>query len=119
MITLDHVRTRRAFGETLWDKQVVRQKLADCASRVEAVKSLIYHTSWLDSQGRDCVREVSMIKVEAARTLQHVVWECQQLHGGAGYMQGMEIERLYRDARVQAIGGGASEVMLEEVAKRL
>lgn len=118
-ITLDHVRTRKAFGGTLWDKQVVRQKLAECAGRCEAIKRLIDHTAWLDADGRDCVKEVSMIKVEAARMLQHVVYECQQLHGGAGYMAGMEIERLYRDARVQAIGGGASEVMLEEVAKRL
>ena len=118
-ITLDYVRDRKAFGGTLWDKQAVRHKLAECAGRCEAVKRLIHHTAWLDAEGRDCVREVSMIKVEAARMLQQVVYECQQLHGGAGYMRGMEIERLYRDARVQAIGGGASEVMLEEVAKRL
>ncbi|MEM7211026.1 MAG: acyl-CoA dehydrogenase family protein [Pseudomonadota bacterium] len=118
-VTLEYVRDRKAFAETLWDKQVVRHKLAECAGRCEAVKRLVHHTAWLDAQGRDCVKEVSMIKVEAARMLQQVVYECQQLHGGAGYMRGMEIERLYRDARVQAIGGGASEVMLEEVAKRL
>lgn len=118
-ITLDYVRDRKAFGESLWDKQAVRQKLAQCAGRCEAVKRLVHHTAWLDAQGRDCVKEVSMIKVEAAAMLQQVVYDCQQLHGGAGYMHGMEIERLYRDARVQAIGGGASEVMLEEVAKRL
>ena len=118
-ITLDYVKDRKAFGATLWDKQVVRQKLAEAAARCEAVKRLIHHTAWLDAQGRDCVREVSMVKALAADMLQHVVWTCQQMHGGAGYMRGMEIERLYRDARVQAIGGGASEVMLEEVAKRM
>ncbi len=118
-ITLDHVRTRQAFGGTLWDKQVVRHKLADCATRLEATRALVYHTAWLENEGCDCVREVSMLKVHAAEMLQHVVHSCQQLHGGSGYMRGMEIERLYRDARVQAIGGGASEVMLEEVAKRL
>jgi len=118
-ITLDHVKTRKAFGGTLWDKQAVRLKLADCATKIAANKALVHHTAWLDAQGIDCVREVSMIKVNAARMIQEVVWECVQLHGGAGYMRGMEIERMYRDARVQAIGGGASEVMLEEVAKRL
>ena len=118
-ITLNYVKERKAFGGTLWDKQAVRQKLAAGCARCEAVKQLIYHTAWLDAQGRDCVKEVSMIKVEAAAMLQQVVYDCQQLHGGAGYMRGMEIERLYRDARVQAIGGGASEVMLEEVAKRI
>jgi acyl-CoA dehydrogenase len=118
-ITLAHVRQREAFGGTLWDKQVVRHKLADCAMRAEALKRLTHHVAWLDTQGRDCVREVSMLKAYAAEIVQHVVWECLQLHGGSGYMRGMEIERMYRDARVHAIGGGATEVMLEEVAKRL
>ena len=118
-ITLEHVRQREAFGGTLWDKQVVRHKLADCAMRAEALKRMTHHAAWLDAQGRDCVREVSMLKAYAAEVVQHVVWQCLQLHGGSGYMRGMEIERMYRDARVQAIGGGATEVMLEEVAKRL
>jgi acyl-CoA dehydrogenase len=118
-IALDHVRQRQALGGTLWDKQVVRHKLADCAMRAEALKRMTHHVAWLDAQGRDCVREVSMIKAYAAEVVQKVAWECLQLHGGSGYMRGMEIERLYRDARVHAIGGGASEVMLEEVAKRL
>ena len=118
-ITVEYVKERKAFGASLWDKQVVRQKLADCASRCAAVKALVHHTAWLDAGGRDCVKEVSMIKAQAAEMLQHVVWTCVQMHGGSGYMQGMEIERLYRDARVQAIGGGATEVMLEEVAKRM
>ena len=114
-----HVRQREAFGGTLWDKQVVRHKLADCAMRAEALKRMTHHVAWLDAQGRDCVREVSMLKAYAAEVVQKVVWECLQLHGGSGYMRGMEIERLYRDVRVHAIGGGATEVMLEEVAKRL
>jgi acyl-CoA dehydrogenase len=118
-ITLDHVRQREAFGGTLWDKQVVRHKLADCAMRAEALKRMTHHVAWADAQGRDCVREVSMLKAYAAEVVQHVAWQCLQLHGGSGYMRGMEIERLYRDVRVHAIGGGATEVMLEEVAKRL
>jgi acyl-CoA dehydrogenase len=118
-ITLAHVRQRQAFGGTLWDKQVVRHKLADCAMRVEALKRMTHHVAWLDARGRDCVREVSMLKAFAAEAVQKVVWECLQLHGGSGYMRGMEIERMYRDVRVHAIGAGATEVMLEEVAKRL
>jgi acyl-CoA dehydrogenase len=118
-ITLEHVRQRQAFGGTLWDKQVVRHKLADCAMRAEALKRMTHHVAWLDAQGRDCVREVSMLKAFAAEVVQKVVWECLQLHGGSGYMRGMEIERMYRDVRVHAIGAGATEVMLEEVAKRL
>ncbi len=118
-LTLEYVRSRQAFGAPLWDKQAVRQRLSMLAARVAAGRQLVYYAAWLDAQGRDCVKEVSMVKAEAAALLQQVVWTCQQMHGGAGYMRGMEIERLYRDARVQAIGGGATEVMLEEVAKRM
>ena len=118
-ITLEHVRTRRAFGAPLWDKQAVRHKLAHCATRVEAARHLVNHTAWLDAKGRDCVREVSMVKVFAAAMVQEVADTCLQLHGGSGYMRGMEIERLYRDVRIHSIGGGATEVMLDEIAKRM
>ena len=118
-ITVEHARARRAFGGTLWDKQSVRLKLADCATRAAATKQLVHHTAWLDAQGIDCVREVSMVKAHAAEMVQHVAHTCLQLHGGSGYMRGMEIERLYRDARIHSIGGGVTEVMLEEVAKRM
>ncbi len=60
-----------------------------------------------------------MIKVFCAEMVQEVVHSCLQLHGGSGYMRGMEIERLYRDARIHSIGGGATEVMLDEIAKRM
>jgi acyl-CoA dehydrogenase len=118
-LTLDYVRERRAFGAPLWDKQAIRQRLAMRAAQVEAARCLVYHAAWLDAQGRDCVKEVSMVKALCGELVNDVVYDCQQFHGGFGYMQGTAIERLVRDARVQAIGGGATEVMLEEVAKRL
>ena len=60
-----------------------------------------------------------MVKALCGELVNDVVYDCQQFHGGFGYMRGSAIERLVRDARVGAIGGGATEVMLEEVAKRL
>jgi len=60
-----------------------------------------------------------MAKAYCAELLNDVVYDCLQFHGGAGYMKESAIERMYRDARVLSIGGGATEVMLEEVAKRL
>ncbi|MHA1530188.1 MAG: acyl-CoA dehydrogenase family protein [Alphaproteobacteria bacterium] len=118
-ITLQHVQTRRAFGAPLWDKQAVRHKLAQCATRIEAARHLVNHTAWLAAAGRDCAREVSMVKVFCAGMVQEVADICLQLHGGSGYMRGMEIERLYRDVRIHSIGGGATEVMLDEIAKRI
>ncbi|MSP96098.1 MAG: acyl-CoA dehydrogenase [Betaproteobacteria bacterium] len=118
-LTLEYVRTRKAFGAPLWDKQAIRQRLSMLAAKVEAGRQLVLHAASLDSQGRDCVKEVSMAKAYCAELLNDVVYDCLQFHGGFGYIKEFAIERMYRDARVQPIGGGATEVMLEEVAKRL
>jgi acyl-CoA dehydrogenase len=118
-LTLEYVRTRKAFGAPLWDKQAIRQRLAMLAARVEAGRQLVQHAASLDAQGRDCVKEVSMAKAYCAELLNEVVYDCLQFHGGLGFIRESAIERMYRDARVQTIGGGATEVMLEEVAKRL
>lgn len=118
-LTIEHVRARKAFGSTLWEKQVVRQQLALLASRVEAARHFVYSVAAIDEMGIDCVKQVSMVKAICGELVNDVVDGCLQFHGGSGYMTGTPIERMYRDARVHAIGGGATEVMLEEVAKRL
>ena len=118
-LTLDWVTQRRAFGGTLWDKQTIRQRLAMRASQVEAARALVYQTAWRDAKGEAVVKEVSMIKALCGTLVNEVMYDCLQFHGGAGYMRESAIERMTRDARVQSIGGGATEVMLEEVAKRM
>jgi len=118
-MTVDYVRQRKAFGGTLWDKQAIRQRLSQRLAEVEAGRQLLYHSAWLDTRGRDCVKEVSMVKAYCGELVNRVMYDCQQFHGGFGYMREAAIERMVRDARVQAIGGGATEVMLEEVAKRV
>ena len=118
-ITLEYVQQRQAFGGPLWNKQAVRQKLAELAAKIEAGRQLVYHTAWMYSQGRPCVKEVSMVKAYCGELVNEVTYAGVQFHGGYGYIQGETIERMARDARVHAIGGGATEVMLEEVAKRL
>ena len=117
-ITFDYVNQRTAFGEPLWEKQTIRQRLARRLAEVEAARQLVHHTAWLDAQGTDCVAQVSMVKALAGDLVNAVLYDCVQFHGGMGFMRESAIERMARDARVQAIGGGASEVMLEEVAKR-
>jgi acyl-CoA dehydrogenase len=118
-LTLDYVKTRKAFGAPLWDKQAIRQKLATLAGKVEAGRQLVYHAAWLDAQGFEATREVSMVKAYCGELVNEVMYACLQFHGGMGFMRESTIERMTRDARVQSIGGGATEVMLEEVAKRL
>ena len=117
-LTADWVKQRKAFGAVLFDKQVIRQRLAMLDAKTQAARAFLYHCAWLASQERDCVREVSMLKALTGELVSEVLYSCQQFHGGMGYMRESPIERLVRDARVLAIGGGATEVMLEEVAKR-
>jgi acyl-CoA dehydrogenase len=118
-LTLDYVTQRKAFGAPLFEKQTIRQRLAMLAAKIEAGRQLVYHAAWLDARGVDATREVSMVKAYCGELVNEVTYACLQFHGGMGYMRESTIERMARDARVQAIGGGATEVMLEEVAKRL
>ncbi len=118
-MTVDYTMNRKAFGATLWDKQTIRQRLSMAAAKSEAARQLVHHTAWLDAQGRDCVAQVSMLKALCGELVNEVAYTCQQFHGGFGYIKDSAIERMVRDVRVEAIGGGATEVMLEEVAKRI
>lgn len=118
-LTLDWVKTRKAFGGVLWDKQTIRQRLSMLAAKVTAGRQLVYHAAWMDTQGMDCVKEVSMLKAYCGELVNEVMYDCLQFHGGTGFIEESPINRMSRDARVQPIGGGATEVMLEEIAKRL
>ena len=117
-LTLDHVRQRQAFGATLWDKQTIRHRIAMLDAKTRAARQFMYHCAWSVTQGYDIVQEVSMLKALTGELVNEVLQTCQQFHGGMGFIRETPIERLWRDARVLAIGGGATEVMLEEVAKR-
>ena len=117
-ITLDYVKQRQAFGATLWDQQTIRQRLSMLDAKTRAARQFMYHCAWSVTQGHDIVQEVSMLKALTGELVNEVVQTCQQFHGGMGFIRETAIERLWRDARVLAIGGGATEVMLEEVAKR-
>jgi acyl-CoA dehydrogenase len=118
-LTVDYMRQRQAFGKTLWDQPVVRNKLSWVAAKAAASRAFTYQCAQMIAEGKDTVREVSMLKAFAAETLQEVVHTCLQLHGGTGFIIGTPVERMARDARILTIGGGATEVMLEEVAKRM
>jgi acyl-CoA dehydrogenase len=117
-LTLDYVRQRHAFGGPLWNQQTIRQRLSMLDAKTRAARQFMYHCAWRVTQGHDIVQDVSMLKALTGELVNEVVQTCQQFHGGMGYIRETAIERLWRDARVLGIGGGATEVMLEEVAKR-
>ena len=117
--TIAYVRERQAFGGPLSEKQVVRHKLADLATLIEAGKRLTYAAWQKHAAGEDAVREASMVKLFTAEMANRVAYDCVQLHGGYGYMREYAIERFARDVRLFTIGGGTSEIMKEIIAKEL
>ena len=117
--TIAYVQERQAFGSPLSEKQVIRHKLADLATLVEAGRSLTYAACLKFAEGVDAVKEISMVKLFTADMAQKVAYDCVQLHGGYGYMREYAIERFFRDTRLMTIGGGTSEVMKEIIAKQL
>ncbi|NND75772.1 MAG: acyl-CoA dehydrogenase [Ilumatobacter sp.] len=118
-LTSEYVTHRPAFGGRLADLGAIRQRMAMSQAKVDAVRAAMYHAAWLGDQGVDNIREMSGVKAWGCEVVNEVMYDCLQFHGGIGYMRESAIERMARDARILPIGGGATEVMLEEVAKRL
>ncbi|MDX1467997.1 MAG: acyl-CoA dehydrogenase family protein [Acidimicrobiia bacterium] len=118
-LTVEYVKNRVAFDAPLWDKQAIRQRLAMRQAEVDAGRELTYKAAWLADQGEDVVRLVSEVKAFVGEVANKVLYDCVQFHGGMGFAAESTISRMYRDARIGSIGGGATEVMLDEVAKRL
>ena len=116
--TVQYVRDRKTFGVPLIDRQVLRQRLAMLLTRAEAGRQLVYYAASLMAEGKDAVREVSMAKAYMGELVNETMYQCLQCHGGYGFLQGTPIERMFRDARLYSIGGGATEIMLDEIAKR-
>ena len=117
--TITYVQQRQAFDEPLSKKQVVRHKLADLATLIEAARWLTYAACLKFRDREDAVKEISMVKLFTAEMAQKVAYDCVQLHGGYGYMREYPIERFFRDIRLMTIGGGTSEIMKEIIAKQL
>ncbi len=116
---LDYVQQRRAFGETLASFQVLRHKLAEMATQLEASREFTYRVAARLAAGENLVKEVSMAKNFATSVSDRVTYDAVQIFGGAGYMRDSLVERLYRDNRILAIGGGTYEIMNEVIAKQM
>jgi acyl-CoA dehydrogenase len=116
---LRYVHERSAFGKPLAKMQVIRHKLADMATQVEASREFTYRIAARIQAGVPSVKEVSMAKNFSTRTSDFVTYEATQIFGGMGFMRESLVERLYRDNRILSIGGGTHEIMNEVIAKQL
>jgi len=117
--SLAYVKERQAFGRRVAQFQVTRHKLAEMATEIEASREFTYRVAAKIQAGENCIREVSMAKNFSTRVADRVTYDAVQLFGGAGYMRGTVVERLYRDNRILSIGGGTYEIMNEVIAKQM
>jgi acyl-CoA dehydrogenase len=117
--TTAYLRQRQAFDGPLADKQVLRHRVADMATEIEAARHLVYHAASLYAAGQECASQVSMAKLFATEVANRVAYQAVQLHGGYGYMREFPVERFFRDVRLWTIASGTSEIMREIIAKRL
>jgi len=115
--TLEYAKEREAFGKAIGHFQVIRHKFAEMATKIETARQLVYVTAWRFANGEYPVREISMAKLHASRIACEVADECIQIHGGAGYMKEYNIERVWRDMRLNRIGAGTDEIMLEVIGR--
>jgi alkylation response protein AidB-like acyl-CoA dehydrogenase len=115
--TLQYAKERKAFGRHIGQFQVIRHKFAEMATKIETARQMVYNTAWRVQNGDYPVREISIAKLYASRIAVEVADECLQIHGGAGYMKEYGIERVWRDLRLNRIGAGTDEIMLEVIGR--
>ncbi|MBI2863782.1 MAG: acyl-CoA dehydrogenase family protein [Chloroflexi bacterium] len=118
-LSLEYAKTRQAFGKPIGSFQHNQFKLAEMATEVALAKSFLDDLVQDHLDGEDVVTKVSMAKWWISEMVNRVAYQGVQLHGGYGYMEEFEICRLYRDARMQTIAAGTTEIMKQTIAKRL
>jgi acyl-CoA dehydrogenase len=114
-----YARQRTTFGRPLSSRQVIRHKLVDMLQHIESTQAWLEALAWRVDQGQWPIADVCMLKNAATQCLELCAKEAVQIFGGAGYMRGTTVERIYRETKVLSIGGGAEEIMKELAARQL
>ena len=116
---LEWSRERETFGKRLADHQVIRHKFVEMDRQINAAQAWCELLAWRLNQGDNPVAEIAELKVQATTTFEFCAREAAQVLGGASYLKGSITERLYREVRVQAIGGGSEEIMRDLASRQL
>jgi citronellyl-CoA dehydrogenase len=117
--TIAYTRERKIFGKPVLDNQVVHFTLAELQAEIEALRALVYRATDMYVRGEDVTTLASMAKLKSGRLLREVADKCLQYWGGMGFTWENRVARLYRDGRLTSIGGGADEVMLQIISKKM
>lgn len=116
---MKYSKERNQFGQPLSKFQVLRHKMVDMAVDIEKARYITYRALYLYNLGKDVTTEATMAKAFAAEMVRKVTDQALQIHGGNGYMMEFPIQRYWRDARLQSIGGGTTQIMNEILTKQL
>ncbi len=117
---LDYAQEREQFGREIGDFQAIQHKLADMHTRTEAARQLTYKSAWSVGNSEDQLTTLaSMAKEFASRVAVDAANEAVQIHGGSGYVNDFDVERLYRDAKITQIYEGTSEIQKNVIAREL
>jgi alkylation response protein AidB-like acyl-CoA dehydrogenase len=112
-------KTRQQFGEELAQKQSVQWMIADMATEIEALRSLVYRAAWLVDTGQSFTRLAAMCKLYGSEVASRAINMALQIHGGLGYSRDYPIERAFRDARIGEIYEGTNEIQRIVIASRI
>ena len=110
---------RETFGKKLGQHQVIRSKLGDMARLIDATQAYVDLCAWRFNHKRARPADFALVKVQATRTFEQVAREAAQVLGGASFIRGNKVERIYREVRVMAIGGGSEEILLDLAGRQL
>jgi alkylation response protein AidB-like acyl-CoA dehydrogenase len=116
-ISVAYASEREAFGRPIGKFQAIRHHVAEMATKAEASRALTYNALRLFHEGQDCIQEVSMAKLITQRAVLEIADQSLQIHGGYGYMREYGIERAWRDLRLNRIGAGTDEIMLDVIGR--
>ncbi len=118
-LAVEYAKERQAFGKPIAALQAIQWKIADMSTRIDAAQLLIMRAAQLRDAGLPHGKECAMAKVYASETANFCAYEAIQVHGGYGFSQEYEVERLYRDARITTLYEGTSEIQRLVIAKSI
>jgi acyl-CoA dehydrogenase len=117
--SIEYSQVRQQFGKPISTFQATQWKLADMSTRLDASRLLVQQAAWLRDRGEPCGRQAAEAKLFASQTANYCADECLQIHGGAGYTDHFDVERLFRDARITEIYEGATDIQRLVIARSL
>jgi hypothetical protein len=118
-VAIDYAKERQSFGTAIFNHQAVSFRLAECATKLEAARQLIWHAATLRDAGRPCLKEAAMAKLFASEAAEQICSAAIQTLGGYGYVNDFPVERIWRDVRVCQIYEGTSDVQKIIISRAL